>query len=131
MRSDWIDLVDWKFVLTGIAIGVVAPALMTLLFVAFNLTVLSLPMLLLTELSVLIGGLVASWRSEERRGRLLNGLIVALICAMISFISGVLADADTGANLPGIIFLFTSYGVAGILGGLLTELIQNVQASRA
>ena len=123
MRSDWLDLMDWKYVLIGIAIGVLVPAILTFLLI-FLTEPSWLLMLILTELAVLAGSLVAATRGEDRRARLYNGLAVAIICAIFSLATSVTMNPETGANFLGVVFLIISYGVMGVLGGLAGEVVQ-------
>ena len=123
MRSDWLDLMDWKFVLIGIAIGVFVPAVLTFFLLFFGEPNWLL-MLILTELAVLGGSLVAAMRGEDRRARLYNGLAVAIVCAILSLATSVTINPEAGANLLGVIFLIVSYGVMGVVGSLAGEVIQ-------
>lgn len=124
MRSDWLDLMDWKYILIGIAIGVLVPAILTFILLLLNLQSNWLLMLILTELAVLAGSLVAAMRGEDRRARLYNGLAVAIICAIVSLATSVTVNPETGANLLGVVFLLISYGVMGVLGSLACEIVR-------
>jgi len=123
MRPDWLDLMDWKMILAGIAVGVIAPAILTFILLLLQLQPNWVLMLILTELAVLAGSLVAAMRSDDRKTRLLNGLAVATICAFFSLATSVSINPETGANLLGILFLLISYGLMGVLGGLARELV--------
>jgi putative membrane protein (TIGR04086 family) len=114
---------DWKMILAGIAVGVIAPAILTFILLLLQLQPNWVLMLILTELAVLAGSLVAAMRSDDRKTRLLNGLAVATICAFFSLATSVSINPETGANLLGILFLLISYGLMGVLGGLARELV--------
>jgi hypothetical protein len=125
MQSDWLDLVDWKLVVVGIAIGVFAPAVLTLLLVTLGMNGIGGHTLLLTEVAILTGSLVAALRADGRRGRLVNGLLVAFICAIVSLVAAVLVNPQSGTNATGLLFLLASYGVMGVLGALLSTPVAN------
>lgn len=124
MQADWLDLINWKRVLIGVLIGVLTPVFFALILQAVRLGQAWALLLIFTELSVLIGSGYASLSAAGRHGRLVNALLVALICAIVSLTASVSLDPQAGANLPGISLLLLSYGLMGILGGFGAELKQ-------
>jgi len=123
MQSDWLDSIDWRLVLAGIGIGVLAPAILTFLLIQLGIRGIGGHTLLLTEACILVGSLVAALRADERHGRLLNGLFVAFICAIISLVATVLVNPQSGTNWGGFLFLLISYGLMGILGSLISKFL--------
>lgn len=75
-------------------------------------------LLLFTELTVFAGCLWGVRNSVGRNGRVVNSLLIAFACALISLTASLSADAQYGANLVGIGLLLVSYGLMGVLGGL-------------
>ncbi|MEM8529774.1 MAG: TIGR04086 family membrane protein [Chloroflexota bacterium] len=115
-QQDWLDVIRWKAVLTGVLLAVSLQVLFTLaIMVPLGLT-LSWTAVALVELCIVVGAFIAGWRAQE--GIFVNSMAAALVCAVVSLAAtAVRTPADL--NLFGILFLFGTFAIMGALGGLI------------
>lgn len=131
MRADWLTLLHGKLVVAGILLGTMVPAIFTFVVIKLSGNSPGLPTLTITLLTVFGGSLVSAWQSETRNGRLLNSLLVAFSCAIISLIASVLANPLSGGNFGGILFLLVSYGLMGFFGGEAAAVLAKTLATHS
>ena len=120
-QHDWLDDLQWGAIALGTALAVALQVIVTFLVLRpFDLT-LEWSAVVLVELCIAIGAFMAGWRA--RRGALVNGLITALVSAIIS-LAATLLRTPGALSLASVVFLFGTFATMGVLGGLAAGRVQ-------
>ena len=120
-QQDWLDDLQWAAIAIGTALAVALQVIVTFLVLRpFELTS-DWSAVALVELCIAIGAFVAGWRA--RRGALVNGLITALVSAIIS-LAATLLRTPGALSLASVVFLFGTFATMGVIGGLLAWRVQ-------
>lgn len=127
-RSDWLDDMHWGAVALGVAIALAMQVAITLLVLNPLAITLSWTAVVLVELCIAVGAFVSGWRA--RRAALLNGLMAGLISAVISLLATVI-QTPAQVDMLNVLFLFVTFGVMGLLGGVLGGYIRTRRAAQA
>ncbi|MGQ9893293.1 MAG: TIGR04086 family membrane protein [Roseiflexus sp.] len=127
-RSDWLDDMHWGAVALGVAIALAMQVAITLLLLNPLAITLSWTAVVLVELCIAAGAFVSGWRA--RRAALLNGLMAGLISAVISLLATVI-QTPAQVDMLNVLFLFVTFGVMGLLGGVLGGYIRTRRAAQA
>ncbi|MGQ9528912.1 TIGR04086 family membrane protein [Chloroflexus sp.] len=127
-RSDRLDDMHWGVVALGVAIALAMQVAITLLVLNPLAITLSWTAVVLVELCIAAGAFVSGWRA--RRAALLNGLMAGLISAVISLLATVI-QTPAQVDMLNVLFLFVTFGVMGLLGGVLGGYSRTRRAAQA
>ena len=113
---DWMDDLHWGAIVLGAGLAVLLQVLVTLLVLRPLELYLDWSAVALVELCIVVGAFIAGWRA--RHAALINGLIAALITAVIS-LAATVVRSPAALSLPSVAFLFGTFATMGVLGGLI------------
>jgi putative membrane protein (TIGR04086 family) len=126
-QRDWMDELHIGAIGLGAGVAVAAQLALALLVLRPLELGSGLVAVVLVALCVL-GGAFSAARKARRAPRA-NGLICGLLCAVISLVATAV-HTPAGLSPANTAFLFGSFGVLGMLGGLIAARIQSGRASR-
>jgi putative membrane protein (TIGR04086 family) len=126
-QRDWLDDVRWVAILLGVLTAVLLQIGATLLILRPLELALGWTAVVLVELSIATGAFISGWRAQH--APMVNGLIAALASAVLSLLATALR-APTDLNVFSILFLFGTFAVMGVIGGLAAGQIRARQAAR-
>jgi putative membrane protein (TIGR04086 family) len=114
-QRDWLDELRWGAISLGTLCALALQVIVTFAILRPFALPLGWGAVALVELCIVIGAFVTGRRAPE--APLVNGVIMSLVCATVSLVASVIRAPGT-LTLGGTAFLFGTFAVAGVLGGL-------------
>jgi len=126
-QQDWLDDLSWSAILAGVLLALGLQVVLTFaLLRPLNLS-LGWPAVVVVEWCVAAGAFITGWRA--RQAAVFNGLVTALISAVIS-LAATVVRTPIAINIWSLLFLFGSFATMGLMGGLIAGQVRARQVAR-